>query len=137
MLFTASILILVHILVPHHHQPLSPEALVHSHCDLGIVHGETPAHTHHNGSPDETCLISEAIEGIVLRMLDDDPSIEVQMCLSGNLHSIFSSAIAVSLLPDVEPGNDISLPFRRRPYLSVNYTDAVVRTSGLRAPPVC
>jgi hypothetical protein len=70
-------------------------------------------------------------------MLDSDSSLVVQEGLSEPLYPILAFAIVSSALLDVEPECDIGLPFRRRPYPSYHYVDVVVRTSGLRAPPVC
>ena len=126
MMLWASFMILAHSIVPHHHHDQVPVALVHLHDGAVDAHSDAPEHTHHHGDADEDCLLSEVLGGAVLRMLDGAP-----------LFPVLTFAVLTSSLPDVEPESDIGLPFRRRPFIQNHYADAVVRASGLRAPPVC
>jgi hypothetical protein len=137
MMSLASMMILAHSIVPHHHHHQIPVAVVHLHDGSVDAHSDASAHTHHHGEADEDCLMSDVLGGAVLRMLDSDSSLVVQEGLSEPLYPILAFAIVSSALLDVEPECDIGLPFRRRPYPSNHYVDVVVRTSGLRAPPVC
>lgn len=137
MMLLASMMILGHSIVPHHHHDQMPVALMHLHDGTVDAHSDAPEHAHHHGAPDEDCLMSDVLGGAVLRMLDGDFSVEVQEGLSAPLFPTLAfSFLTVSLL-EVEPESDIGLPFGRRPYILNHYTDAVVRASGLRAPPVC
>ncbi len=137
MMLLASMMILAHSILPHHHHNQVPVALVHLHNGAVDAHSDAPEHAHHHGDADEDCLMSDVLGGAVLRMLDGDFSLEMQESLSVPLFPVLTFAVLASSLLDVEPESDIGLPFRRRPYILDHYTDAVVRSSGLRAPPVC
>ena len=72
MMLLASFMILAHSIVPHHHHDQVPVALVHLHDGAVDAHSDAPEHAHHHGDADEDCLLSDALGGAVLRMLDGD-----------------------------------------------------------------
>lgn len=137
MMLLASFMILAHSIVPHHHHNQIPVALVHLHDGSVDAHSDAPEDAHHHGDADEDCLMSDVLGGAVLRMLDGDFSLELQERLSEPLFPVITFVVSSTSRLEVEPESDIGLPFRRRPYILNHYTDAVVRASGLRAPPVC
>lgn len=137
MMLLASFMILAHSIVPHHHHDQVPVALVHLHDGAVDAHSDAPGHAHHHGEADEDCLMSDVLGGAVLRMLDGDFSLELQEGLSVPLFPVLTFFVLSTSLLEVDPESDVGLPFRRRPYILNHYTDAVVRASGQRAPPVC
>ncbi|MBP5218246.1 MAG: hypothetical protein J6Z47_04785 [Bacteroidales bacterium] len=126
MMLLASIMILTHLVVPHHHHCQMLLAVAHLNDDAVDVCDDGVAHTEHHGDEDDDCLMCDVLGGAVLRMLDSDSS-----------HHNIVFAVTASALPNVGPALDSGLLLRLSPYLSRHYDDAVVRTSGLRAPPVC
>ena len=112
MMFLASVVILVHEIVPHHHHDHVPVAVVHLHDGYVDARCDAPAHTHHNGESDEDCLMSDVLGGAVLRMLDSDSSPEDQEGLSARLYPVLAFAVVTAVYLDVGAESDIGLPFK-------------------------
>ncbi|MDR0541014.1 MAG: hypothetical protein LBH19_02250 [Dysgonamonadaceae bacterium] len=127
-LLLADIALLAHAVIPHHHHHWEPAAMCtdrHEHQDAAHRDGDTKENNRF-----EDCLVSH-----IYAKVDNNKqtfrSFEVQLqpvvCL-------------LFLCPDCAITQIIALaglPFRLKPYIPFLPAEFIVRSIGLRAPPVC
>lgn len=131
----ASIMILAHAVVPHHHHNKVFAAIVNvlddESCNL-FSHSHNPD-THHHDTDSEDCAINESVVGAAARLQKDNSldyraiSFEFQPDLFAvEIAEIYVADPIVKLLPD-----------SRKPYIARAGLDYYARALGLRAPPAC
>ena len=119
-LLFASMLILAHAVIPHHHHDGIPIVAAHQEDDSNQPNHET----------EENWLLTI----VKVRMGNDK-----QMCQSFYFDFRFLP-YSLTLFSDNQTPHfkdDIVLPFRYHPYILHFYTGFIARAIGLRAPPVC
>jgi hypothetical protein len=139
-LLLASMILLAHSLIPHHHHNQIPVALNIANHE----HGSDATHDHHHhddAAPAEHNDNSHGHEVI------EDCLLEKAFVRIGSDRQAFQTLdFNFDLLPCLLPlfsGYSISqitdngLPFRQKPYLQSFHTDYISQSLGLRAPPVC
>lgn len=131
----ASIMILAHAVVPHHHHNKVFAAIVNvlddESCNL-FSHSHNPE-SHHHDSDSEDCAINDTVVCAGARLQKDlslnnlDISFDFQPDLFAvEISGIHVADAPVKLLPDLPT-----------PYLASAGLDYYARALGLRAPPVC
>ena len=120
----ANIILLAHVVIPHHHHDGIPVLVAHH------EHDENAPDNHHNDEMHDFWLLT-----IVKVRLGN----EKQIYQSFDFDFDFLPCIITLLSDNKTPHfkDDIVLPFRYHPYILPFYTGFIARSIGLRAPPVC
>jgi len=126
----ANTLILAHAVIPHHHHE-DKICFTESHCDHED-HDNNKNHEHDHDSDNEHvfCLLKQIV-GVPVNHLKQDykcPGFDLDQ-LNNNFH-IF--------LTDVNTNDFVQKVFlvSHHPFISSNYSEHLIKSSGLRGPPV-
>ncbi|MDR2927747.1 MAG: hypothetical protein LBV41_06060 [Cytophagaceae bacterium] len=120
-LVLASMVMLVHLFIPHHHHSQNSVAVCTNH------HEDTDADNHCQDAVDD-CFMQQAY----VKNMEDNrltfqtPDFALTLC--------YLSLFAENL---ILPIDDDCLPFKQKPFSPLFYTDYVSQSIGLRAPPAC
>ena len=136
LLLLASIIILVHAIIPHNHNGNEPfEHDYHDHDHNFPYHYSHKSDTHsHDEDFSEDCLLND-----YLRISQDR---QQNISSDDNDYSFsddwgYFPPFAVALNHRIEIKDYESLPFWQKPYIAFSYNHYVTHSLGLRAPPVC
>ena len=129
----ANIILLVHVVVPHHHHDLSTVCFLLSHCA-----GNEETHKHASDSDcqqhdDENSREECPLKNVYVKLENSKFFVDL------NLDKHFQYPVLVlfpvkSIVKITDSGN---LPFRQKPCLLSYCTEFIARSSGWRAPPAC
>lgn len=138
MILLANILILVHVVIPHHHYNKVFVAVVNMlNDDTRDLFNHEHEHEHHHDCNKEDCMMNEAVAAAVLKIQTDDGSEWTTMpqLNKDDVQQIWLAAIAfyeTSFTLYNKEGN-----VRQRTYTASGHTDFVACSKGFRAPPIC
>lgn len=136
-LLLANIIILAHVIVPHHHHEGMPVAF----CKISFSDDNSErthsSHSHSNGKDDHShdsevnCTLCQ----LYIRA-EINSSLSSLASALANLHIDFPViCYNISTLTDIQESE--GLPFRQKPYTISYHSHYIVHSLGLRAPPVC
>jgi|AGTN01.2.fsa_nt_gi hypothetical protein len=138
-LLLATIAILAHAVVPHHHHDGIAVALFESHCtDCSESHHddhdhecnhEANPHQHENDNTLEQCALNK----VYIRS-DSSPKIINLVSFDCGQSLLF---ILSRIIDKLGLANEVGLPFQQKPYIESYHVIFSSNSIGLRAPPVC
>ena len=129
-LLLANVVILVHSVVFHHHDHLTPVVLCvisqEHHCD-----GTTEHHCHDTENTNKCCIIENCSLNAPFTKAN---SCKLIKPVFNNFDFIINNIPAnqITQIADLK-----GLPFRQKPYLPLFYSEFISQSMGLRAPPDC
>ena len=131
-----NILLLVHVLVPHHHNKIFVAVVNVLDNDTQDLFNPELGHEHHHDCDKEDCMMNDAVAAAALKIQTDDGSDGTIMPQWDNedVLQIWLAAIALyesSFTLDKEEN------FRPFVYAECGHTDFIACCKGLRAPPIC
>ena len=127
-LMLATITIVAHAVIPHHHHAQIPVAFATAH------HHDTHEHdsTHNcDCNTHEHCNFEDCLLFNTIVRANNETQIKQFTDFAYAALPLFS----VYSTPDID--NAFGLPFRQKPYLISYLTEYISQSLGLRAPPVC
>jgi hypothetical protein len=127
----ATMIIMAHAIIPHHHHDGIPVALSSEICQAkNECHCHDADYAHSHNHPSEDCNIND----FYFRLENE------RLSKSFNVVD-FSQALDFGMLfyenPILKVAEHVNLPFREKPYIESNHTVYITQSLGLRAPPVC
>ncbi len=141
LLLLANIVLLVHTVIPHHHNPFPNSCSISyhrsdpahhcRHLENRAVTSENDRSAHRNLTL-EDCLL----DNIYIRFVNNNHTIQT----SEQGPDIDLQFLQLYILTDnsIRIGTDYTpLPFREKPHLESFYTSHITQSKGLRAPPCC
>ncbi|MDR2917252.1 MAG: hypothetical protein LBV74_20860 [Tannerella sp.] len=136
-LLLANIIILAHVVIPHHHHNGMPVAF----CKISLsddnseythsFHSHSDGENDHSHESDANCTLCQLY---IRADLNNSPS-SLTSALANFHIDIPTFCLDISSLTDIQGFE--SLPFRHKPHIISYHSHYIVHSLGLRAPPIC
>jgi hypothetical protein len=137
LLFLANIVVLAHVVVPHHHHGRVivsicnifsiDDVLNHKHEDCLL---ECDEYEHSECFLNEDCILNELYTRSNVSSANSNDSDLTNFYI--DFHIICHDIIPIIRIQDYN-----ELPFRQKPYINSCYSHYITHSLGLRAPPAC
>ncbi len=138
-LLLVNMIILAHVIIPHHHNkvPVALTSLHHEHSGNAMYkhHHQDTVPVEHDGNHHGQDVVEDYLLQHVFSRLGNNKQTCRSLDFNFDLLYCIVSLFSEYSIPQITD-ND-GLPFREKPYLLSFHTEYISVSLGLRAPPIC